>query len=147
MSHTTTIDSVVFNDIDALKLAVTELQKSGVKCQLKEKATPRAFYANQQGMDAADYVLQLADSPYDVGFYKHPTLNGYVARTDMFMGHVEKILGVNPGKNETREQAALGKLNQMYAVNAAARQAARQGYTVRRVTKADGTIQLVMNVH
>lgn len=146
MSHTTEISTIVFNDIDALRLAVRELQAAGVKCELKEKATPRAYYQNQQGMGPADYVLQLNDCPYDVGFYQDEKAKGLVARTDLFAGHVSRVLGATPQKGENPAQAALGKLYQAYAVNAATRQAAKQGYAVRRVTKADGTVQLIMNV-
>jgi hypothetical protein len=146
VSHTTEISSIVFSDIEALRLAVRDLQKSGVRCELREKATPRAFYNNQQGMGLADYVLHLHDSPYDVGFYTDSKVKGYVARTDLFLGHVQKVLGAPAQKGEKEEQAALGRLYQAYAVNAATRQAARQGYSCRRVTKADGTVQLIMNV-
>ena len=40
----------------------------------------------------------------------------------------------------------MGKLYQAYAVNAAVRQAAKQGYRVNRVTRPDGTVQLTMTV-
>jgi hypothetical protein len=145
MSHTTEINSIVFSDVAALKLAVQELQKAGVKCTLKEKAVPRAYYANQQGMGLADYVLELQDSPYDVGFYYDTKLKGMVARTDLFLGHVSKVLGVKAGVDEKPEQAALGKLYQAYAVAATTRQAARQGYTVRKISRADGSVQLIIN--
>lgn len=148
MSHTTTIDSIVFNDIDALKLAVSEMKKAGIKCDLLEKTTARAYYPNQPGMDGTlDYVLRLHDAPYDVAFGHDAKAKGYTARTDFWGGHVAKVLGVQPREGEKAEQAYLGKLYQSYAVNAATRQAARQGYSVRRVTKDDGTVQLVMNVH
>jgi hypothetical protein len=146
MSHTTEISSIVFNDVEALRLAVRDLQSAGVKCTLKEKATPRAYYTNQQGMGLADYVLELQDSPYDVGFYYDTKLKGLVARTDLFLGHVARVLGVPPQIKETQTQAALGKLYHAYAVQATTRQAARQGYSVRRVTRADGSVQLIMNV-
>ena len=40
----------------------------------------------------------------------------------------------------------MGRLYQGYAVNAAVRQATKQGYRVQRSVKADGSIQLTMNV-
>lgn len=146
MSHTTEINTIVFNDIEALKLAVRDLQAAGVKCALKTKAKPRAYYADQQGMGMADYVLELQDSPYDVGFYKDEKAKGYVARTDLFAGHVQRVLGAPLLKGEKPEQAAMGRMYHAYAVNAAVRQATKQGYSVRRVTKADGSVQLIMNV-
>lgn len=145
MSHTSEIKSVVFTDIDALQAAVAELNKSGVRCSLLKDATPRAFYENQQGMEKAPYVLRLSDAKYDVGFYQNDT-GGYVARTDLWGGSVASVLGVKAQNGEPAAQAALGKLYQSYAVNAAVRQAARQGYKVTRSTRPDGTIQLTMNV-
>ncbi len=147
MSHTTTIDSVVFSDIDALKAAVAELQKSGVKCSLLVNAVPRAYYANQQGMGEAPFVLKLDDSRFDVGFYYDKDKKGYTPRTDLFGNHVANVLGAKKTQDhETPMQCALGKLNQMYGVHAATRQAVKQGYSVRRSTKPDGTVQLTMIV-
>lgn len=141
MSHTTEIKDIVFSDIEALKAAVRDLGKAGVKCSLKENVKPRMYYKDQ--LPVAPYVLALENASYDVGFYKEDGKN-YVAKTDFYGGSVASQLGATPAKGESADQARLGKLYQYYAVNAAARQAARQGYSVRRVTKADGTIQLIM---
>ena len=125
MSHTSEISAVAIVDIAALEGAVSDLKASGVRCSLVKNAKPRAFYNNQQGMGVAPYVLKLEDSPYDVGFYENGQ-GGYVARTDLFAGHIQRILGTTVrGPKETAEQAALGKLYQTYAVNAAIRQAPR----------------------
>lgn len=145
MSHTSEISAVAIVDIAALEGAVAELKAAGVRCSLVKDTTPRAFYATQEGMGQAPYVLKLEDSPYDVGFYENGK-GGYVARTDLFAGHVQRILGAVRGAKETAEQAALGKLYQTYAVHAAIRQATRQGYRVQRSVKADGSVQLTMNV-
>lgn len=147
MSHTTELTDIVFTDVEALKVAVAELKRQGIKCTLKQNATPRAYYANQQGLGQADYVLELADSPYDVGFYKDAKLKALVARTDLFAGSVARVLGAPATGKETPQQAALGKLYHAYAVAATTRQAAKQGYSVRKIVKADGTVQLVMTVH
>lgn len=147
MSHTTEISTIVFNDVEALKLTVRDLQAAGVRCSLEENSTARAYYANQQGMEGTHpYVLRLQDSPYDVAFVQDAKAKGLVARTDLFAGHIQRILGATAQNGENPAQAALGKLYQGYAVNAATRQAAKQGYAVRKVTKADGTVQLIMNV-
>lgn len=146
MSHTTEITDIVFNDIEALKLAVGELRRNGIDCELKQKATARAYYPDQSGMAGEmDYVLRLKGAPYDVAFVKTDDGKGYAARTDLWNGNVERVLGATAREGESKEQAALGKLNQMYAVHAATRQAAKQGFSVRRVTKPDGSIQLVIN--
>lgn len=146
MSHTTAIDSIVFSDIDALTAAVNELAASGIKCSLEKNATPRAFYANQSGLGPAPYVLRLHDSRYDIGFYPREGKNGYEARTDLFGGDIHRVLGathVKPG--ETAQQAALGKLNQTYAIHAATRAAAKKGMNVRRINGENGDVRLVVS--
>lgn len=144
MSHTTEIADIVFTDIQALTAAVNELASKGVKCALIKGGTPRAFYANQQGMGAADYVLQLQDCPYDVGFYHDAKKKGMVARTDLFAGRVAGVLGSQITGKENPAQAAMGKLYQTYAIHAATRKAVQQGMTVQRVNNADGSVRLVV---
>jgi hypothetical protein len=145
MSHTTEIKGIVFNDMVALQLAVIELNAAGIACSLQENAKPRAYYSAQEGMGVAPYMLKLDNSRYDVGFYEDTELKGYVARTDLFGGDVARQLGVAAAAGGNPQQAAMGKLYQGYAVSAACRQAAKQGYRVRRQTKPDGTIQLIMS--
>lgn len=145
MSHTTTIESVTISDIYALKSAVAELKQNGINCELIENATPRAYYNNQSGLEEAPYVLKLEDCQYDVGFYKRQD-GSYEARADFWAGHVEKVLGSPAREGESADQARLGKLYQTYAVHAATRKAIEQGYSVNRVVKDDGTIQLVVQV-
>lgn len=144
MSHTSEISNIVFQDVAALTAAVNELSGKGIKCALVKDATPRAYYSNQQGMGKASYVLQLHDAPYDVGFYPTATGKGYVARTDLFAGHVARVLGATAAPGETAQQAALGKLNQAYAIHAATRKAVQQGMSVQRVNNADGSVRLVV---
>ena len=145
MSHTTTVDNIVFSDMDALALAVKELTAAGVKCALVKDAKPRAFYANQAGLEVAPYVLQLQDSRFDIGFYPTGRGDGYVARTDLFANSVAGVLGAKAQGKETAMQAALGKLNQAYAIHAATRAATKKGMQVRRINKEDGTVRLVVS--
>jgi hypothetical protein len=144
MSHTTEINNIVFADIEALKAAVNELNSKGIKCTLVKGGTPRAYYQNQQGMGAADYTLQLDGSPYDIGFYTDKEKKGLVARTDLFMGHVARVLGAQASAGESQAQAALGQLYQTYAIHAATRKAVQQGMSVKRVNNADGSVRLVV---
>ena len=142
MSHTTTISAIVITDIEALRSAIKELKQNGVDCDLLEKATPRAYYSNQEGMGKADYVVRLNRAKYDVGLYKVKEKEGYELRTDLFSREVSGQLGVKPSKGETTEQAAVGKLYNMYAVHAATRTAIQKGYKVTRVNNEDGSVQL-----
>lgn len=143
MSHTSEISAVAIVDIGALEATVAELKASGIQCSLLKNAKPRAYYDNQQGMGVAPFVLKLDQSRYDVGFYPNET-GGYVARTDLFGGDIQRLLGTVKGEKETVQQAALGKLYQGYAINATVRQAAKQGYRVQRSLKSDGTVQLTL---
>ena len=144
MSHTSVIDAVKITDINALKAAVEELRKSGIDIKLVKGGTPRAFFANQTGLGPADYVLHLGGSPYDVGLYLNPESKSYEARTDLYGGYVAKVLGAKAQGKETAGQASLGRLYQGYAIHAAMRQAAKQGYTVSRVNGKDGSVKLVL---
>lgn len=144
MSHTTEITDIIFADIAALTAAVNELSSKGVKCSLSKGGSPRAYYQNQQGMGAADYVLRLDDALYDVGFYHDAKRKGMVARTDLFMGSVQRVLGSPQSGTESVGQAAMGKLYQTYAIHAATRKAVQQGMTVQRVNNADGSVRLVV---
>lgn len=141
MSHTSTVKSIKIQSVTALRAAVAELAQSGVRCSLVENAVPRAFYDNQAGMGKADFVVKLDAAKYDIGLYK--TADGsYEARTDFFGGSVAQSLGAPASCPETREQAQMGKLFQMYGVHAATEAARKKGHMVRRVNKQDGTIAL-----
>jgi hypothetical protein len=144
VSHTTAIDNIVFQDIAALTAAVNELAAQGIKCSLEKDAVPRAYYQNQVGMEKAPYVLRLHDAPFDIGFYYDKDKGGHVARTDLHAGHVSRQLGVQAQGSETAMQAALGKLNQTYAIHATTRAAVAKGMQVRRVNGNDGSVRLVV---
>jgi hypothetical protein len=141
MSHTTSLDGILFTDMDALRSAIDELKSNGVNCDLLENATPRAYYKDQSGLGKAPFVVRLNSTDYDVGLYEKEK-GAYEARADFWAGKVSGQLGAEARDGENTDQAKLGKLYQMYAVHAATRQAVRQGYNVHRVTKDDGTIQL-----
>lgn len=143
MSHTTTISTLLLSDEDAIRGAITELKSQGVKCDLLEAAVPRAYPGTN--MKQADLVLNLKDSPYDVGLYKNKD-GEYAAATDFYQGKVESILGVMPGEGDDRNQARLGKFYQAYAQSAIERQASQQGYSVSRVRSDNGAVRLVLGV-
>jgi hypothetical protein len=144
MSHSTVVDSIVITNIRALRAAIKELTKAGVKCDLLENAVPRAYDTNQKGLEQAPFVIQLHGSRYDVGLYHNRELGGYECRADFWSGDVAKQLGSEQKNGVQQEQAWLGKLYQTYGVVAAEQQAAMQGYSTARTTKTDGTVQLVL---
>lgn len=143
MSHTTKIGGIKIVSASALKAAVAELARKGMKISIVENATPRAYYSNQAGMGKADLVIKLANAAYDIGLYKQAD-GTYEPRTDFYGGSVEKLLGAAASKKENAIQAKLGKLIQLYGIHAASEKAKKQGYTVRRVEGKDGAIKLVM---
>lgn len=141
MSHTTSIKAVKIQSITALQAAVEELNTSGTRCSLVPNSTPRAYSAGQAGLGMADFVVKVPDAKYDIGLYKQDD-GTYEARTDFWMGSVERVMGVPVIKAENAMQAKMGKLFQMYGVHAATEAARRKGHSVRRIVKADGTISL-----
>lgn len=142
MSHTTKLNTISIRSTTALRAAILMLQSQGIACSLQEKATPRAYYSEQEGMGVADFVIKLDASKYDVGLYRQAD-GSYEARTDFFMGHVEKVLGVPHQPTYSGEQYKLGRLFQAYAVAAAEEQARKQGLMVTRQTLPDGRVKLL----
>lgn len=142
MSHTASVKAIRIVSISALRAAVTEMAQKGIRVTLAENAKPRAYYDNQQGMGVAPYVLQLADAKYDVGIYPCADGNGYEARTDFFLGSVEKILGATPSSPEAALQAKMGRFFQQYSVCATEEAARKKGLMVRRMEREDGTVAL-----
>jgi hypothetical protein len=143
MSHTTSIKGIKITEVSALRKAIAELAKGGMKIALLENAIPRAYFQNQAGMGRADFVVQLQDAKYDIGLYKQPD-GSYEPRTDFFGGSVEKLLGAVASKKENAEQAKLGKMMQLYGIHAATEKATKSGYAVQRQAGKDGAIKLVL---
>jgi len=135
------VKSIKIQSISALRTAVQELAATGVRCSLEQNVAPRAYSTNQVGMGLADFVIRLGDAEYDIGLYKTDD-GSYEARTDFFLGSVERCLGAPARSRETSEQAKMGKLFQMYGVAATTEAARKKGHMVRRITKQDGTIAL-----
>lgn len=143
MSHTSSVKSIAISNVEALRAAVEELNANGVRCSLKENASPRAFYQNQTGLGKADYVIELKDSRYDVGLYKSAT-GGYEVRTDFWGKDVEGQLGAKASAPGKAEQARLGKLFQTYGIHAAMQEARKKGLMATRQKGADGREQVIV---
>lgn len=175
MSHTTEVKSVPIRDISALRSAVAELKAAGVKCELKEKAVPRMYYADQmqqhmgRSSEVCDYVLEVKDAYYDVGFVKNgdgtysPVFDDYndhslsVPGTRTGKGPIRDFLGAKfdgtvyhwSGRREDTEQSlhSIGKLLQGYTKHATINAATASGYTVEdTILGKDGSIKLVLGV-
>lgn len=148
MSHTSTIDSMVITDIRALRSAITDLQRAGVACELREKCTPRGYYKDQNGLGPADFVVYLNEGEYDVGLYYNEKIGGYETRADFFGRHISNHLGnpiPQPATQKEAQQYHVGKLFQAYGVCATEQEARSKGYQVRRSVKDDGTVQLQLS--
>lgn len=145
MSHTTTLKSVVVRDTQALRSAVTKLQGQGIRCSLQENVVPRMYYQNQH--TACAFVVKLDDCKYDVGFDKQ-TDGTYAPVFDEWAGHIGKVIGVDTplgATEETKTEAAIGKLMQAYSEHATINAATAQGYFVESATTdAEGNIHLTL---
>lgn len=154
MSHTSKISRVRIMDLSHLQGAIAELKREGIPVEMTTGGTPRAYYDNQQGLGPAEHVIHLGGGcPYDIGVYKADDGRGYELRSDLFMGHVATVVGVDPTPflkgTETRDereqiegQAAMGRIYQRYALVASEREAARQGHTTQRIEGQNGGMQL-----
>lgn len=168
MSHTATVKSVPIKDVRALRQMVEDLQRQGIKCELLEKAVPRMYYQDQikrhlgnnkdfvlnsTNAEVCDYVLNVKDAYYDIGFLKDKDGN-YVPLFDDFdyppyhtpadkkgTRSLKQILGCEfkggkaqywSGAVDANEQTlcSIGKMLQSYSVNAATNAALDAGYNV-----------------
>lgn len=136
MSHTTTLKTIQFRDMEALAAAVEFLKEKGLNATLKQNVKPRMYYANQHGV--CDYVLQLHDSPYDIGFDKQKD-GSYAPAFDSWGGHIQKQVG-NPSSCEIpttaegKQAAAVASLLNAYGTMAAKRELENSGYYGYEIT-------------
>lgn len=145
MSHTTSLKGVVIKDVSALRSAVAELIQQGVNCALLENAKPRMYYQNQHGN--CDFVLNLKDGAYDVGFDKQAD-GSYVPVFDEWSNHVSSKIGAScpvPTTKEGKAQHQIGKLLQSYQKHVAINAAVMQGYSVAGTeTDEHGNVHLLI---
>lgn len=145
MSHTTKLDGVEIKDIAALRQAVQTLKSQGVNCELVEKARPRMYYGNQGAN--CDYVLQLKDTRFDVGFEKTES-GAYAPVFDEWNNYVGSQIGAScplPDTEEGKAKHQIGKLMQEYAKNAATNAAIAQGYMVEMIeVDPEGNVHLTL---
>lgn len=171
MSHTATVKSVPIKDIRALHQMAAELNSKGVKCELKQNAIPRMYYQDQlkrhlgnnknftlnSNSEMCDYVLNVKDAYYDIGFVKDKDGN-YVPIFDDFdyapyhttganrgIKSLKQVLGCEfknaktqhwSGAVDANEQTlcSIGQALQSYSVHAATNAATDAGYSVLSTT-------------
>ena len=122
MSHFTEIRTQI-RDIAALQAACQELG-----FPLLDKAVARG-YGDQ--VRQGDHVIRLK-GPYDIAVNRQED-GTYGLTTDWWGGHVEKEVG-----------SGFGRLLQLYGVHKTRLEARHKGYTVKRITLADGAIKLTI---
>lgn len=147
MSHTTTIKGISIKDGDVIAKAIANLQAKGVNCSLRTNATPRMYYRQQEAdVGNCEYVMNLPDSKYDVGFKKQAD-GSYAPVFDEWAGDVARNVGGTckmPTTPEERSLWAIGQFSQEYAKEAAIKAAQAQGYYVENADiDADGNVNLV----
>lgn len=145
MSHTTKLKALEIKDVTAMQAAVRDLQAKGVNCELKQDVRCR-MYSDTQGNDC-DYVLQLKDGNYDLGFVKQDD-GTYLPVFDEWAGNVAGQLGATcpvPDSPEGRVQHQIGQFAQLYGKHAAINAASAQGYIVEgEITDAEGNIHITV---
>jgi hypothetical protein len=122
MSHFTTIQTQV-RDVSALRAACEEL---GLQVLTDTKA--RGYGSNHRH---GDHVIRLK-GPYDIAVNRQED-GTFGLTTDWWGGHVEKDVG-----------SGFGRLLQLYGVHKTNLEARHKGYTVKRITLADGAIKLTI---
>ncbi len=146
MSHTTVMKNVVIRDISALKQAVSALKAKGINCELLENAKPRMYSSSQS--PTCDYVLNLKNGSYDVGFQKQKD-GTYVPVLDTWSSHISNQIGATcpmPHTEQGKAQHAIGQFMQEYSKAATVNAAMQQGYIVESTeTDAEGNIHLTLS--
>lgn len=138
MSHTTSVKTVQYTDVDAIREAVKSLQAKGLKITLLENAKPRMYYENQEGK--CDFVIRCDNGQYDVGL-KLQADGSYLPVFDEWGGHIANVLGTS--RNSAEEAIAL--FSRQYGEEAIYIEAARQGLAVESVfTDDNGNVQMVL---
>lgn len=147
MSFVTKINSVVVTDIAALRAAVDKLKAQGVNINLVENTKPRVHGWDQAPV--CEYVVQLPNTNYDVGFKYDATTKAYEPVLDTYRNEVGSQLAPSCRVDSTVPEAhrQIGKLAQYYAEAAATNAAVMQGYSVDgATTDAEGNIHLTISV-
>lgn len=144
MSHITTID-IEITDLDALEAAVREMGAQFLRGQtsytwfgrsIGDYPIPRGFTAADLGK--CDHVIRLPGCQYEIGVVKNPAKPTTYTLLYDFWG---------PGKKlKAHFGANMERIKQLYAVHRATTAARAKGYSVRRITKTDGTINLAVSV-
>lgn len=141
MSHNTIIKEMKVTDLNALRRAVTELSREGVKIGLNESGTFRTW---QGQPNKCDVTVELPNEQFDVGFTKQKD-GTYLPVFDHMLDRNSSIAcdwrgGYHAGHNGD----AIAKLIQRYGVCAAETKLANEGYATQRVINAkDKSIKLV----
>ncbi len=140
------MNNVVIRDISALKQAISALKGKGINCELLENAKPRMYSSSQS--PTCDYVLNLKNGSYDVGFQKQKD-GTYAPVLDTYSGHVSGQIGATcpmPHTAEGKAQHAIGQFMQEYSKAATVNAAMQQGYIVESTeTDAEGNIHLTLS--
>ena len=159
MSHIATV-TVQVKDLKALASACERLGLEFIEGQTTFKwfgqwvgdynGDDAAF--KELGIDPKTYgtclhairVKGAADHVYEIGVIKHPNRDGYALLWDFWNGGCGLMKHV--AAQDDKEKKGIGKLMQMYGLEAAKRSLAKQGMTCVEKVLENGAIKLVANV-
>ncbi len=148
-------DQVTVKDSRALQQMADTLCKQGLRVKLIQNAVPRMYYSNQierqllaagkkmqyhRNPEECDFILQVQDAYYDIGFLKdlhgnyiplfddHYGPSNLVSSTKAGKGPIADFLGVKAEGEDHTPEEAIGKALYAYAYHAAVNTAEAQGY-------------------
>jgi len=142
MSHNVIIDNVKIASLPALRIAIGELIKEGVRVSLDE--TARTFRTYHGQPNHCDIAIKLPTEQYDVGLVKQPD-GSYAPVFDSDLARNHQIACEwTPGDYKNRDRGTIGKLMQRYSACAVEYEMAMSGHTTRREAGKDGEIEVVV---
>lgn len=143
MSHNVLISDVKIKNLSALRAAVAELAKEGVKIALDE--TARTFRTYDGQPNKCDLAIRMSDERGDVGLVKGQD-GTYTPVYDPYLFSKDSGIACpyTPGRGSDNRQA-IGLLLQRYAVCTTEIEAAMQGHACTREQGKDG--ELLVRVH
>ena len=143
MSHNVLINNIKIASLPALRMAIQELTREGVKISLDEGTNTFRTYPGQS--NKCDLAIRLPNEPFDIGLVKQQDGSYAPVFDNMLAGNKTISCPWTPGDNrENRDRGSIGKLMQRYSVCAVEYEMNMAGHSVQRVPGADGSIQLMV---
>ena len=132
MSHNTDVTGLSIHSKDMVVAAVADLQAQGVNIELLENVKPRMYYSHQHP-NAADIVLKLKDSSYDVALNWNDQTEEYDIVFDEWNDEIRKAIGISAKKSWSKSDKQLSTISrfiQSHSVATIESEAKQKGYKI-----------------